>query len=99
MARAYRRNVEMEGEMLPPSRRAMADWVVPSRRASSACDRFASFLARINSSITAYSASYFAEPGLRSQLSLQIGDLGHGRTLFTFHALGSNESNSYATLR
>lgn len=57
VASARRRSVANDGDTRPLSSRAIADWVVPSRRASCACVRFAAVRARISASMSAYSSS------------------------------------------
>ena len=52
-----RRSVTNDGDTRPPSSRATADWVVPSRLASSACVSFAAARARTSASMSAYSSS------------------------------------------
>ena len=68
-----------EGDTLPPSRRATADWVVPRRRASSsACVSFAAVRARTN----ACSRVLLPELRILHEALLQIPQSHHSTTCF-----------------
>jgi len=70
---------------LPPSSRAIADCVVPSRLASSDCESFAEVRARINASSDGVLSVGSVVPGtnlgIHEQFRFEISEFGHAITL------------------
>ena len=71
VASAWRRRLANDGDTRPPSSRATADSVVPSRRASSAYVNLAAARARTSSSMSAYSSSTRAYSSWNSESSMR----------------------------